>query len=77
MKYKAKLKAFGDSEKILRCFEAEGERQQDRSTLKMSKMEDYVLFEVTAKDATALRATLNGITKLLSVYEKMESIKNG
>ena len=30
-----------------------------------------VIFKIVADDATALRATLNAITKLLSVYEKL------
>ncbi len=31
-------------------------------------------FHITAKDSVALRAVCNSITKLLTVYEKMETI---
>jgi len=39
-----------------------------------SKHKEYVLFEISAKDSVALRATLNSITKLFTVYEKIEEL---
>ena len=77
MNYTAEVKAFGDADKILECFEPEIEKKQNRSKLDITKKEDYVLFTIEAQDSVALRATLNGITKLLTVFEKAEQIKNG
>jgi len=73
MKCKAELKAYGDAEKIFVCFEPEvGEK--NRSSFKIKKEKDHVLFEITAEDSVALRATLNSITKLLTTYEKVGKV---
>ncbi|MBW2977363.1 hypothetical protein KY331_00815 [Candidatus Woesearchaeota archaeon] len=76
MKLKAEIKAFGDPEVIYECFQSE-QKEQDRSRFKIKKEKEGVLFLVDADDSIALRATLNSITKLLTVYEKTGSIKNG
>lgn len=53
------------------CFDAELESMQtQRSTVTLHTIKETMQFAVTATDATALRATLNTITKLLSVFEK-------
>ena len=77
MNYIAEVKAFGDANKIIQCFEPELKRKQNRSKLEIINKKDYVLFIVNAQDSVALRATLNGITKLLTVFEKTEQMKNG
>jgi tRNA threonylcarbamoyladenosine modification (KEOPS) complex Pcc1 subunit len=77
MEYKSEIKVYGDVEKLAECFEAEEKIKEDRSTVKMVKKKDHLLFDIEAKDSTSLRATLTGITKLCTVFEKMESIKNG
>lgn len=77
MNYTAEIKAFGDADKILQCFEPEIEKKQNRSKLDIIKNKDHVLFMIEAQDSVALRATLNGITKLLTVFEKAEQMKNG
>jgi len=76
MKLKAEIKAFGDPEVIYDCFKSE-QKEQDRSRFQIKKEKDGVLFLVEANDSIALRATLNSITKLLTVYEKVRSVKNG
>ena len=73
MKYTAELKAYGDVEKIFECFKPEVE-EKNRSAFKITKKKDYVLFEIDAEDSVALRATLNSISKLLTVYEKIENV---
>jgi len=75
MKYITSLKVYGDVDKIYESFQTEV-NEKDRSKLNIKKEKDYVLFEVEAKDSIALRATLNMITKLLTVYEKVEEINN-
>lgn len=73
MKYSALLKVYGDSGKIAECFEPELNKK-NRAGIKLTKKENFVLFEIDAKDSVALRATLNSITKLLTVYEKIEKV---
>ena len=70
MKYSALLKVYGDVDSIFKCFEPET-AERDRSGFKIKKEKDHVLFEVSSQDSVALRATLNSITKLLTVYEKV------
>lgn len=76
MNYKATLEAFGDCKKIMAAFEAEEKRNEDRSSLNIREEKEKIIFDIQAKDSVALRATLNNITKLLTVFEKMENIKN-
>jgi len=76
MKLKAEIKAFGNPETIYECFQSE-QKEQDRSKFRIKKEKEGVLFLVEADDSIALRATLNSITKLLTVYEKIKEIKNG
>ena len=70
MKYKAEIKVSGDAEAIYKSFEPEI-KEQDRSRFTIEKQEHGVLFVIEAADSVALRATLNTITKLLSVYESL------
>ena len=74
MKYETELKVYGDTKKILDCFKPETNKQ-DRSSFDIKQGDGYLIFNIQAEDSVALRATLNSITKLLTVYEKMEEIK--
>ncbi|MFA6888567.1 MAG: KEOPS complex subunit Pcc1 [Candidatus Woesearchaeota archaeon] len=63
-----------DVHSLKRCFDAEIATMQTlRSTVAIHTTKDTIQFSVTATDATALRATLNSITKLLSVFEKVKN----
>jgi len=44
--------------------------KKDRSGFYIIKEKDHLTFKIQAKDSVALRATLNSITKLLTVFEK-------
>lgn len=60
-----------DLSALQRCFAAEiPALQTERSSVSMHTTKESLHFAVTAGDATALRATLNTITKLLSTFEK-------
>ena len=48
--------------------------EKDRSGFGIIKEKDCLKFEVKAEDSVALRATLNSITKLLTVYEKVKGV---
>ena len=58
-------------EKIFKAFQPEISKR-DRSGFSIVKEKDHLKFLVEAKDSVALRATLNSITKLLTVYEKVK-----
>jgi len=74
MEYTAKLVAKGDPEKLIQCMTPE-DTKFDRSSFTISKVKDGVEFDVVAKDAVALRATLNSISQLLIVFEGAAQIK--
>ena len=70
MKYEAIVRVKGDSEVMYKAFLVE-KGKFARSSFDIKKKDDVVEFVIEAEDPTALRATLNSITKLLSVYEKV------
>ena len=44
---------------------------RDRSQFVVHKLKDKIRISINARDSVALRATLNNLTKLLTVYEKV------
>lgn len=75
MKYTTTLNVYTNSEKVYKCFLAELEKsKKERSEFVMKQHSDHVEFVITAQDATALRATFNYLTRLLTVFEKTASI---
>ena len=58
-----------DPDKLLKVFGPEVSKK-DRSGFDIKESKGKVTFLVSARDSVALRATLNSITKLLTVYEK-------
>ena len=76
MIYSAKIRVYKNPAIIYKCFISESKTlKTDRSNYNIKKYKDYVEFDIKAKDSVALRATLNSITKLLSVYEKIGGLK--
>ncbi|MFQ5474985.1 MAG: KEOPS complex subunit Pcc1 [Candidatus Nanoarchaeia archaeon] len=65
--YSVEFRVEGD--KIYDCLASEA-MEYDRSSFKINKTERGVRIDVTAKDAVALRATLNSISQLFLIYEK-------
>jgi tRNA threonylcarbamoyladenosine modification (KEOPS) complex Pcc1 subunit len=74
MDYTANVFAKGDPEKLFRCISTE-DTNFDRSSFKVIKKDDGVEFDIIAKDAVALRATLNSISQLLIVFEGAGKLK--
>jgi tRNA threonylcarbamoyladenosine modification (KEOPS) complex Pcc1 subunit len=74
MKFTAKVCVSDvNVEELQRCFVAEhGAMQNSRSSVQIETTNNEMTFIVAANDPTALRATLHGITKLLTVYSKVE-----
>jgi len=71
MKLTATIKVYGDPKTIYKAFEPEL-ADKKRSNFTITQKKDHVLFEIEAQDSVALRATLNGITKLITTYEKLK-----
>ncbi len=63
-----------DDAGLYECVKSE-QKDMPRSSLKIKKQKNDVVFDIKADDATALRATLNTVLKLLIVYEKSRKIK--
>lgn len=67
-----------DIRDIERLFASE-EKEFDnkRASYEIKKGKDKLVFCVSAKDSSALRAALNSITKMLIVYEKTKGVIKG
>nr|MCK4930312.1 hypothetical protein [Nanoarchaeota archaeon] len=63
---------FHNMEKLFAAEEKTFKNQ--RACYEIKKNKDKIVFKVKAKDSSALRAVLNSITKLISVYEKAERV---
>ena len=74
MKYSFKLKVEDPKVFDLIKVELDG-LKSERSTTKLTQTEYGFDIEVEAKDAVALRASLNSIAQLLKIYEKVQEIK--
>jgi len=51
--------------------------QNGRSSYKVRESKGALIFEIEAADSTALRSTINTITKILTVYEKTKGVSDG
>jgi len=76
MIYSANIRAYKNPAIVYKCFISESKNlKTDRSSYTIKKCKDYVEFDIKANDSVALRATINSITKLLTVYEKIQGLK--
>jgi tRNA threonylcarbamoyladenosine modification (KEOPS) complex Pcc1 subunit len=74
MDYKAEITVSEDPENIQKCLEQE-KISRERSSVSLEKEGDDLKIKVEAKDAVALRATMNAITQVLAVYAKSKQLK--
>jgi tRNA threonylcarbamoyladenosine modification (KEOPS) complex Pcc1 subunit len=76
MKFKASIGFKNKNiENLHKIFKVEQtETINNRANWTLTKIDEEIIFDIKAKDSVALRAVLNSITKLLTVYEKMEKI---
>ena len=78
MKFKAEIIITEDIHNIQKLFEAEEKTfDNQRAGYELKKTKESLVFKITAEDSTALKAVLNSITKLLTVYEKTKSVVKG
>ena len=68
MDYTANIFVKCDPDKLAECLAPE-ETSFDRSLFTFEKKNEGLEFSIKAKDAVALRATLNTISQLLIVFE--------
>ena len=73
MNYKAVISIHENIEDIYKVILPEV-KKWERSNFEMKKDKKELRFIIEAKDSVALRATLNSITQLLTVYEKVKEI---
>ena len=50
------------------------EDESDRSSISVKKEKGFITISIDSKDATALRASFNSLSKLLAAYEKISSV---
>jgi tRNA threonylcarbamoyladenosine modification (KEOPS) complex Pcc1 subunit len=69
MSYSALIKIDDDKDSLFECLKIEAEKA-DRSEISIKKGKTLEI-KVAAGDATSFRASMNFITRLLSVYDKV------
>ena len=74
MNYTAEIKVKEDVDNVYKCIVPEN-ITRERSSLILKKSDNELLISIEAKDAVALRATINAVTQVLAVYSKMKEIK--
>lgn len=75
MKLSAEIIVKEDIHNIQKLFEAEEKAfDNQRAGYELKKTKDALVFKISAEDSTALKAVLNSITKLLTVYEKTKAV---
>jgi len=75
MKLGAEISVKEDTDNLKELFAAEEKIfKNQRAGYKVIKSKDKIVFKVRAKDSTALRAVLNSIIKLISIYEDAKRV---
>ncbi len=78
MKLSAEIIVKEDIHNIQKLFEAEEKTfDNQRAGYELKQIKDALVFKISAEDSTALKAVLNSITKLLTVYEKTKMVVKG
>ena len=78
MKLSAEIIIKEDTHNIQKLFEAEEKTfANQRAGYELKKTKDALVFKIQAEDSTALKAVLNSITKLLTVYEATKKTVSG
>ncbi|MBI4150037.1 hypothetical protein HY488_01390 [Candidatus Woesearchaeota archaeon] len=74
MNYDAAITVQGNISALREAIKTEA-KEMARSSITINEKKGKLVLRVSAKDATALRASTNTILKLLIVHEKMAAIK--
>jgi len=71
MKLSADLRISNSAKELSRLFETENsELKNERASYTFKSVKDDFIITIKASDATAFRAILSSVSKLLSMYEK-------
>lgn len=74
MNLSAEIVVRGDVYNIEKLFIPEEKTfKNQRASYELKRTKDKIVFKIKAEDGSALRAVLNSITKLISVYEDTQS----
>ncbi len=78
MKLSATLNISNSAKALKKLFETErSELKNDRASYSFKAVKNDFLIIIKADDATAFRAILNSVSKLISIYEKtIMAVKN-
>ncbi len=71
MNYHAEISVTENIDDVYRCFSPEIE-STSRAKVSLKKADGKFTIAVEAKDSVALKAMLNGITRLFELYEKVQ-----
>ena len=74
MNYEAEIIVREDPDTAYKCLLPD-KISRERSTLDIRKSESELIITIKAKDAVAMRATINSVTQILAVCRKMKGIK--
>lgn len=77
LKFKVRCSSDKEAKRLYDVLLSEKNEERDRSSFSISRSKtkkDEILFDLSADDATALRASLNAITTNLQVFEKSKRI---
>jgi tRNA threonylcarbamoyladenosine modification (KEOPS) complex Pcc1 subunit len=77
MKITASIKVFGDAKDLEKLFLSENsDMNNGRARYSFKTEGNDFLITIKAEDATAFRAVISSVTKLLSIYEKTNAVMN-
>ncbi|KYK26841.1 hypothetical protein AYK26_04625 [Euryarchaeota archaeon SM23-78] len=75
MNLSAEIIVKEDINNLEKLFAAEEKTfKNKRAGYEIKKIRDKLVFKIKAKDSSALRAVLNSITKLISVYQSTKQV---
>ncbi|MFH1505403.1 MAG: KEOPS complex subunit Pcc1 [archaeon] len=75
MNYKAEISITEDINNIYRLLSVETRQTTNqRASFSLQRKKDELSVKIQAQDSVALRATLNTITKIFTVYEKTRGL---
>lgn len=74
MRFTASIIVYDSAKDLSKALKLNDDAKNDRSSIAVRKEGDNLVIEITAKDAVALRAAVNSMTKLLVVFDKAGNI---
>ncbi|MFW6013645.1 MAG: KEOPS complex subunit Pcc1 [Candidatus Nanoarchaeia archaeon] len=77
MNYKLEFEIRNDTDNIMKLLLVDLENiKGDRSKITTKKEDNKLKVLIESMDATALRAAINNVLKILQIYEKSKGMKN-